>query len=69
MISEETAGPYPGDGTNGPDVLTESGVVRQDITSSFGRATGTAQGVRLTVRLLILPVLPRAAASGAHGSA
>ena len=28
-IPEETAGPFPGDGSNGPDVLTESGVVRQ----------------------------------------
>ena len=29
MIPEETAGPFPGDGSNGPDVLTQSGVVRQ----------------------------------------
>ena len=35
-IPEETAGPYPGDGSNGPNVLTESGIVRSDITSSFG---------------------------------
>src|SRR6476469_4989540 len=33
-IPEETAGPYPGDGSNGPNVLTESGIVRSDITSS-----------------------------------
>ena len=32
----ETGGPYPADGTNGPNVLVESGVVRSDITSSFG---------------------------------
>lgn len=44
-IPEETAGPYPGDGTDGPNVLTESGVVRSDIRSSFGSLTGTAQGV------------------------
>ena len=31
-IPEETAGPFPGDGTNGPDVLNQSGVVRKDIT-------------------------------------
>lgn len=30
---EETAGPYPADGSNGPDVLTASGVVRQNIAS------------------------------------
>ena len=31
-VPEETAGPYPGDGSNGPNVLTESGIVRRDIT-------------------------------------
>lgn len=30
-IPGETAGPYPGDGSNGPNVLTESGIVRDDI--------------------------------------
>ena len=52
-IPEETAGPYPGDGTNGPDVLAESGVVRSDITSSFGDASGVAEGVPVTVRLKV----------------
>ena len=33
-IPEETAGPYPGDGSNGPDVLAEDGIVRQDITTA-----------------------------------
>jgi protocatechuate 3,4-dioxygenase beta subunit len=50
-IPEETAGPYPGDGSNGPDVLSESGVVRSDITTSFGSASGVAEGVPLTLRL------------------
>ena len=53
VIPEETAGPFPGNGTNGPDVLTESGVVRSDITTSFGGSSGTAEGVPLTIRLLI----------------
>lgn len=52
-IPEETAGPYPGDGSNGPDVLTESGVVHRDIRSSFGGATGLAEGIPLTIRLLL----------------
>ncbi len=52
-IPEETAGPFPGDGSNGPDVLSESGVVRKDITSSFGSASGTAGGVPLTLRLKV----------------
>ena len=52
-IPEETAGPYPGDGSNGPDVLSESGVVRSDITASFGSASGVAEGVPLTLRLKV----------------
>ena len=52
-IPEETAGPYPGDGSNGPNVLTESGIVRSDIRSSFGSASGVAQGVPLTIKLTV----------------
>lgn len=52
-IPEETAGPYPGDGSNGPDVLRESGVVRSDITTSFGSASGVAEGVPLTLRFKV----------------
>jgi len=55
-IPEETAGPYPGDGSNGPNVLAESGVVRSDITTSFGDASGTATGVPTTVELTLLDV-------------
>jgi protocatechuate 3,4-dioxygenase beta subunit len=66
-IPEETAGPYPGDGSNGPNVLTESGVVRSDIRSSFGDLSGTAGGVPTTVQLTILDVSsgggPRAGAA------
>jgi protocatechuate 3,4-dioxygenase beta subunit len=50
---EETAGPYPGDGSNGPNALTDSGVVRQDITTSFGSASGVAEGVPMTVKLRV----------------
>ena len=52
-IPDETAGPYPGDGSNGPDVLSESGIVRSDIRSSFGAATGTAEGVPMTLELTL----------------
>jgi len=48
-IPEETAGPFPGDGSNGPDVLEQSGVVRSDLRSSFGGSTGTAAGVPMTL--------------------
>ena len=53
-IPQETAGPYPGDGSNGPNVLAASGVVRQDITSSFGTGSATAEGVPLTFTLTLL---------------
>jgi protocatechuate 3,4-dioxygenase beta subunit len=53
-IPEETAGPYPGDGSNGVNVLTESGIVRSDITRSFGSASGVAAGVPLTIKLKVL---------------
>jgi protocatechuate 3,4-dioxygenase beta subunit len=55
-IPEETAGPYPGDGSNGVNVLTESGIVRSDITKSFGSASGVAQGVPLTIKLKVLDI-------------
>jgi len=55
-IPEETAGPYPGDGSNGPNVLTESGVVRSDITRSVGDASGVAEGVPTTINLTLLDV-------------
>jgi hypothetical protein len=53
-IPEETAGPYPGDGSNGPNALDQSGIVRSDIRSSFGSASGTAEGVPLTINLTIV---------------
>ncbi|SER64076.1 Dioxygenase [Lentzea xinjiangensis] len=52
-IPEETAGPYPGDGSNGPNALTQSGIVRSDIRSSFGSSTRTAEGVALTIELTV----------------
>lgn len=60
---QETAGPYPGDGSNGPNVLIESGVVRSDITGSFGPYTGRAEGVPVTIRLT-LQDLARGGAAG-----
>jgi protocatechuate 3,4-dioxygenase beta subunit len=52
-IPDETAGPYPGDGSNGPNVLDDSGIVRSDIRSSFGESSGTAEGVPMTLELVI----------------
>jgi protocatechuate 3,4-dioxygenase beta subunit len=55
VIPPETAGPYPGDGTNanGTNALTLQGIQRSDIRASVAGATGTASGVLLEVRLTI----------------
>jgi len=55
----ETNGPYPSDGSNTvngavSNVLTESGIVRSDITSCFGGLTGTAAGVPLALTLNVV---------------
>ena len=61
VAAEETQGPYPGDGSNASDsgvsdVLAESGIVRSDITSSFGSMSGTAEGVATTLQLRLVDV-------------
>lgn len=55
-IPEETQGPFPADGSNGPSVLSLGGVVRSDIRSSFAGLNGTAAGVPLTIELTIVSV-------------
>lgn len=52
MVSE-TAGPYPGDGSNGPDVLEESGIVRQDLTTNID-GSGKVDGVPLTLEMNLI---------------
>ena len=59
---QETAGPYPGDGSNGPNVLIESGIVRSDIRSSFGASTGSADGVPATISLTLRDLTKNCAA-------
>ncbi|HEY3047978.1 MAG TPA: intradiol ring-cleavage dioxygenase [Polaromonas sp.] len=59
VIPSETAGPYPGDGSNSNssgvvNVLTLSGIVRSDIRSSVGGLSGTATGVPMTVTLKLV---------------
>jgi protocatechuate 3,4-dioxygenase beta subunit len=53
-IPTETAGPFPGDGSNGANVLNQVGVVRSDIRSSFAGLSGTATGVPLTIKLTLV---------------
>lgn len=52
-IPNETAGPYPGDGTNGPNALTLSGIVRSNIKGSLTTST-VAAGVPLTINLKLV---------------
>jgi protocatechuate 3,4-dioxygenase beta subunit len=59
LIPVETAGPYPGDGSNTSNgsvanALALSGIVRSDIRSSVGGASGTAAGIPLTLTLQLV---------------
>ena len=54
----ETAGPYPGDGTDAKNgstvnVLTKKGVVRQGPRPSFAAFTSTTDGVQLDLQLAL----------------
>lgn len=59
LNATETNGPYPADGTNtlngmAVNALTQSGVVRSDIRSSFGSSSTVAAGVPVTLTMNIL---------------
>ncbi|MFO1250503.1 MAG: intradiol ring-cleavage dioxygenase [Inhella sp.] len=61
LIPEETAGPYPGDGSNSAggqiaNALALAGIVRRDMRSSIAGASGVAQGLPLTVNLQLVNV-------------
>ena len=69
VVPDETGGPYPGDGSNGVDVVDDSGIVRSDIRSTFGSATTTtADGVPLTIRLTLTSAAAGAGPAGRPGS-
>jgi protocatechuate 3,4-dioxygenase beta subunit len=63
-VPGETGGPYPGDGSNGVNVLDDSGIVRSDIRSSFGSSSTVAEGVPLTVALTVRDAATGAALAG-----
>ena len=61
VIASETAGPFPGDGTNSngssiANALTLAGIVRSDIRTSIAGASGTAAGVPLSVTLKLVNI-------------
>lgn len=58
---QETAGPYPADGTNSAsgstsNVLVATGIVRSDIRASFIGSTAVAAGVPVTLTLTLVDV-------------
>ncbi|UOQ90091.1 intradiol ring-cleavage dioxygenase [Agromyces endophyticus] len=64
-VPDETGGPYPGDGSNGVNVLDDSGIVRRDIRSSFGSSTTVAEGVPLEIALTVRDAATGSALVGA----
>lgn len=64
-IPDETAGPFPADGSNGPNVLDDDGVVRSDITTSIGGSSGVAEGVPIVFNLSVVDAAIGAAIPGA----
>lgn len=60
-LPEETQGPFPADGSNTRDgqavnVLTQSGVIRDDLRPSFNGLTGQADGVPMTLEIALVNV-------------
>jgi protocatechuate 3,4-dioxygenase beta subunit len=53
-IPDETPGPFPADGSNGPNLLDDEGVVRSDITASIGGSSGVAEGVPISFELSVV---------------
>lgn len=53
-VPDETAGPFPADGTNGPNLLSDGAVVRSDITPSIGGLSGTAEGIPMALQLTVV---------------
>jgi protocatechuate 3,4-dioxygenase beta subunit len=67
----ETAGPFPADGTNAKagqtiNVLTETGVMRDDIRTSFAGQTPVADGVPMTIRIKLVSVANACAPLAGH---
>mgnify|MGYP001339412810 FL=1 len=57
----ETEGPFPADGTNvragqTVNILTEQGVIREDIRTSIGGLTPVAEGVPVTLEITLVDV-------------
>ncbi len=64
-IPSETGGPFPADGTNGPNVLTIEDILRRDITSSIGGLSGVAIGVPAEIEMTVIDARTAAPLVGA----
>ena len=64
-IPDETAGPYPADGSNGPNVLGDEGIVRSELVSSFGESSGVADGIPIAFNLSLVEAATGSAIPGA----
>jgi protocatechuate 3,4-dioxygenase beta subunit len=61
-LPAETEGPFPADGTNVREgqtinILTETGVIREDIRTSIGGLTPVAEGVPLALKITLVDVI------------
>lgn len=54
-MNTETAGPYPGDGSNSPDVLDETGIERRDLKNSVD-GNGSVEGVPMTLTMRLVDI-------------
>lgn len=54
VTPSETRGPFPADGTRGPNALEQRGIVRSDIRGSFAGLAGLAEGVPLDLTITLI---------------
>lgn len=70
-LPPETAGPFPADGTNVREgqlvnILTEQGVIREDLRRSIGGLTPIAEGVVLALEITLVDVRKACAPLAGH---
>lgn len=71
VLPAETPGPFPADGTNvragqTVNILTEAGVIREDIRTSIGGLRPVAEGVPMTLEITLVDVRRSCAPLAGH---
>lgn len=64
-IPDEATGPFPANGSIGPNLLRQEGVVRSDITTSVGSSSGAAVGVPASISLTVIDAATESPLPGA----